>query len=98
LWILMTSVSETIGITTIQDVVPNEMRGVGTSLVSFANILIGMSLGTSLTAVFTDHVYHDPHAVGWSITSVAAPAGLISAFLFWRALRVLAPARGGVAP
>jgi len=86
LWMLMITVSETICITLVQEVVPNEMRGVGASLVSFANILIGLSLGTTLTAVFTDHVYHNPLAVGLSITSVAAPAGLLALFMLWRVL------------
>ena len=51
--------------------------------------LIGLGLGTSLTAVFTDHVYRNPQAVGWSITSVMAPAGVLSVLLFWRALAAL---------
>ncbi|MDR3511678.1 MAG: MFS transporter [Caulobacteraceae bacterium] len=89
LWLLMASFSETIGITLVQELVPNEMRGVGASLVSLFNMLIGLGLGTSLTAVFTDHVYRNPQAVGWSITSVMAPAGVLSVLLFWRALTAL---------
>lgn len=87
LWAVMSSIAATIGVTMIQETITSPMRGVGTSLVSFGNILVGMSLGTSLTAVFTDYVYGDPLAVGWSITSVAAPAGLVSALMFYRALR-----------
>lgn len=96
-WILMASVCETIGITTIQEVVPNQVRGVGASLVSFGNILVGMSLGTSLTAVLTDSVYRDPLAVGWSITTVAAPAGLLAALMFWLALKSLGRTRAATA-
>jgi MFS family permease len=88
-WILMAAVSEAIGITMVQDVVPNEMRGVGASLVSFCNMIIGLGLGTTLTAVFTDHVFHDPKLVGYSITCVTAPAGVLSLLLFWRVLSVL---------
>ncbi|HVK82328.1 MAG TPA: MFS transporter [Verrucomicrobiae bacterium] len=85
LWSFMASISGAIGITTIQAVVPDEIRGIGTSLVSFGNILLGMGLGATLPALFTDYVYGDPLAVGWSITTIAGPAGLLAAFLFWRA-------------
>lgn len=89
LWLLMASFSETIGITLVQELVPNEMRGVGASLVSLFNMLIGLGLGASLTAVLTDHVFHDPQKVGWSISCVMAPAGVLSALLFWRAMAAL---------
>jgi MFS family permease len=85
-WMLMITVSETIAITLVQEVAPNEMRGVAASVVSFGNILIGFSLGTTLTAVFTDDVYRNPLSVGLSITSVAAPAGILAIFMLWRVL------------
>lgn len=84
LWMLMVTIAETIAITLVQEVVPNEMRGIGASLVSFGNMLIGLGLGTTMTAIFTDHVYHNPLAVGLSITSVAAPAGILAFLMLWR--------------
>ena len=92
LWMLMIAVASTIGITLVQELVPNDMRGVGASLVSFCNMLIGLGLGPTLTALMTDYVYRDPLSVGWSITSVAAPAGIAAALLFWRTIAALKPA------
>jgi MFS family permease len=89
LWLLAANFSETIGITLVQTLVPNEMRGVGASLVSLFNMMIGLGLGTSLTAIFTDRVYRNPLAVGWSISSVTAPAGVLSVLLLWRAMSAL---------
>jgi MFS family permease len=94
--VFMCAVSGTIGITVLQNVVPNRMRGVGTSLVSFCNVILGLAVGTALTGVLTDDLFHDPKAVGFSITTVCGSAGVVSLILLWRARRALA--RGGQPP
>jgi MFS family permease len=87
-WLVLSAIGETIGITAIQDIVPNEMRGLGVALVSFCNMLLGLGLGTTATALCTDYLYRSPEAVGWSISTVAIPAGVLSALLFWRAASI----------
>ena len=85
LWIFMSSISGTIGITVLQNIVPNQMRGVGTALVSFCNVIMGLAAGTALTGALTDYIFVDPRAVGLSMTCVAMTAGAIAFLLFRRA-------------
>jgi MFS family permease len=82
-WTLMASAAEAVAITTLQAVIPNEVRGIGVALISLGNMLIGLGGGTALTALLTDHVFHDPRAVGLSMGCVALPAGLAAIALFW---------------
>ncbi|WP_374571252.1 MFS transporter [Phenylobacterium sp.] len=93
IWIFMSAISGTIGITVLQNVVPNKMRGIGTAAVSFCNVIMGMAAGTALTAVLTDHVFRDPLSVGLSMTTVTGTAGLIALLLFGRAQAGLTGAR-----
>jgi hypothetical protein len=51
-----------------------------------------LGFGPTLTALATDYLYRDPAAVGLSITTVAGPAALIAAVLFWQVLRAVKPA------
>ncbi|MES2495846.1 MAG: MFS transporter [Pseudomonadota bacterium] len=85
LWIFMSSISGTIGITVLQNIVPNEMRGVGTALVSFCNVLMGLAVGTALTGMLTDHVFGDPRAVGQSMSIVALTASAVALYLLYLA-------------
>lgn len=87
LWIFMSSISGTVGITVLQNVVPNEMRGIGTALVSFCNVLMGLALGTVLTGALTDYVFGNPLAVGQSMSVVAIVSALSALLLFWTARR-----------
>ncbi|MGB6485964.1 MAG: MFS transporter [Steroidobacteraceae bacterium] len=84
LWTTTASAAETLGITVLQSVIPGEIRGVGNALVSFANMMIGLAGGTTLTAVLTDHVFHDPRSVGKSMGVVLVPAALAALALFSR--------------
>jgi MFS family permease len=95
-WTAMASMSEALGIAVIQAVVPNEVRGVGVALTSLCNMLLGLALGTSVTAVLTDHVFHDPRAVGLSMSAVLVPTALAAFALLClaRSRRDLALARG----
>ncbi len=91
-WMSAAAISEAIGITLVQEIVPNEGRGVAAALVSFFNMIIGLGVGTTLTAVFTDSVYRDPRAVDLSITTVTLPAGLLAVVLYalarWQARKL----------
>lgn len=85
LWIFNSSISGTVGITVLQDVVPNQMRGVGTALVSFCNVIMGLAVGTALTALLTDYLFRDPLKVGWSMSVVALSSGIAALLLLRRA-------------
>jgi MFS family permease len=90
LWSLLSSAAGCVAIAVLQQVLPNELRGFGTALAAFGNILLGLGLGSSLTAALTDHVFVDPAAVGWSISCVTLPAALAAALLLRHAVGVAA--------
>jgi MFS family permease len=81
IWLTMASATEAIGIAVLQAVIPGEVRGIGVACVSLCNMLFGLACGTALTAVFTDHVFHDPRSVGSSMSAVAIPTALIAFIL-----------------
>lgn len=56
-----------------QQIMPNNMRAQASSLYLFVNNLIGLGLGPTGVALFTEKVFHDENAVGWAILS----AGLL---------------------
>jgi MFS family permease len=76
----------TAGLTATQNAVPSEMRGFAVSMQAFMYTLIGLGLGPTAVAFATDHLFHDPKAVGLSIFTVCAPVSVVSAALLWRAL------------
>ena len=84
LWLFATSVVGVAAIATLQTLLPNELRGVGISLVSFCNILLGMGLGPSVTALITERILGEPAKVGLAVAMVALAAGLAGTLLFAR--------------
>jgi MFS family permease len=54
------------------ELAPARMRGQATAMFAFMMNTIGFTLGPLLVAWFTDSVYRDPAAVGYSILTVAA--------------------------
>ena len=86
-WTLLSTANGVAGIVAVQDIATTEMRGVSVALVSFGNILLGLGGGATLPALLTDHVFHDPKAVGLSMTAVITPAWFIATLLFWHAAR-----------
>jgi MFS family permease len=84
-WTLSASMAEAVIITALQAAIPDSIRGVGTALTSLGNMLIGLSAGTTLTAILTDRVFNDPRAVGLSMTCVLVPSALAAILLLRRA-------------
>ena len=74
-------------LTTIQDIMPNDMRGVGISISGLMNIIIGATCGPLFIALATEYLYRDPKLVGWSILTVILPVILLGAALAGVALR-----------
>lgn len=81
-WVLLSSAMGTIAVVTILDILPQESRGFGTSTIAFNNILLGFSLGPTLVALVTDHVFHDSRAVGYAMSCIIAPSVLMAILLY----------------
>jgi hypothetical protein len=94
LWIAISAVAGTIGIATTLDLLSQESRGLGTATIAFCNTLIGLGLGPTLVAFATEHVYGAPGAVGLALSTVAAPAILMSCLSFY--LATLAARRNAI--
>jgi MFS family permease len=86
-------------LTTMQDIMPNDMRGVGISISGLMNIIIGATCGPLFIALATEYLYRDPKQVGWSILTVIVPMTLLGAGLGVMALRgyrTVASSKGGL--
>ena len=86
-------------LTAIQEMVPNDMRGVAVSVTGLTNTIIGSAGGPLVIALATEHLYKDPRLVGYSIITVTIPAVFIGAalsFLTVRNLRVSLARPGGL--
>jgi hypothetical protein len=68
----------------LQLVTPNEMRGQIMALFAFVASLVGQGLGPLFVALFTDYVYHNDLAVGWSlVTTILILNPIVLFFLVW---------------
>ena len=88
-WMLASAVSGTVAITAVLELLPNEMRGIGTSLIAFCNTILGLGTGPTLVALATDDIFGSENSVGLAMTLVVLPATLVAIFLYYRALRVV---------
>jgi len=84
LWTFASSVGGLTGITALQEMVPNECRGVAMALLAFCNTLLGLGLGPTLVAVCTERLFGDDRAVDQAIAVVVVPAALLAWLLFIR--------------
>jgi MFS family permease len=82
LWTFASACGFTSGFAALQDVIPNDMRGIGTSLMAFCNTLLGLGLGPTLVALMTERVFGDPQAVGYSMTVIVCPAAVVACAMF----------------
>lgn len=71
---IASSICSLICVIAIQVSLPNELRGLGSGILSLGNMLLGLGCGPTLVALATDHLYHSATAVGFSIVTVIAPA------------------------
>lgn len=69
---LVGQASQGVILTAIQDVTPNRLRGQVTALTLLAVNLIGLGLGSSIVAAFTDFVFGDEQALRYSIALTGA--------------------------
>jgi MFS family permease len=89
IWLIMSNAAGAIGITAVQELAPPSVRGVALALISFFNILGGLVVGTTVTAMLTDRVY-GAQGLGYSMTTLALPAAILGTLAFigaWRSAR-----------
>ncbi|QIB52656.1 MULTISPECIES: MFS transporter [Pseudomonas] len=77
----------------IQEVMPNAMRGQASAIYLFTITLIGLGIGPTAVAMFTDFVFNDDAAVRYSIFIVATVITLGSVALLWMGLKPYREAR-----
>lgn len=69
---------------TLVAITPNQMRGQITALYVFIANIIGLGFGPTMVALFTDYVFHDELALGYSLSVTSAILGPMGAFiLLW---------------
>ena len=69
--------------TTMQEVTPNELRGVVAGMYVVTTNVMGLALGPTLVAACTDFLFQDPLAVAKSLALVSICMGPIAATLLW---------------
>jgi MFS family permease len=71
----------------LQQAVPDRMRGQASAIYLFVLNLIGLGVGPTAVALLTDYVFHNDHAVGYSLLIVGVISHLIAVLLLWKGLR-----------
>jgi MFS family permease len=69
------------GLSALMAVTPNQMRAQTSALYYFVVNIVGLTLGPTGVAIFTDYVFHDTSALRYSIACVSALAGIVAAAL-----------------
>ena len=69
-----------------QLITPNQMRGQTTAIYILATTILGMAVGTSALAAFTDFVFQSDGALHYSIATVNALFYPAASLLFWYCL------------
>ena len=69
--------------TTMQEVTPNNMRGVVAGMYVVTTNVMGLALGPTLVASATDFLFQNPQAVAKSLALVSVCMGPVAALLLW---------------
>jgi MFS family permease len=85
--IFLASAPYGVGAAAVQIMVPPRMRGQVTAFYYLVQTMIGLSLGPTLVAIFTEHVFEAPDMLRYSLVIVGTGASLVAALLFFFALR-----------
>jgi MFS family permease len=72
----------TVAFAALQSMVPNTMRGVSIALTGLVNTILGAALGPLMVAELTQHLFHKPALVGYSIAAFCVPAVLLGSGCF----------------
>jgi MFS family permease len=71
----------------VQEITPNQMRGQVSAIYLFFLSLVGMGVGPTVVAYFTDNLFGNDAAIGSSIALTIAITAPVSAVLLWLARR-----------
>jgi MFS family permease len=73
--------------TAVQELMPNQVRALASAIFLFLINMIGMGLGPSFVAVFTDYVFHDESAIRFSLSALFVTGGAFALLFYWIAYR-----------
>jgi MFS family permease len=68
-------------------ITPSRLRARTFSVYAFIQSVLGMTLGPTLIALLTDHVFVDPSELPYSMVVVAIMAGVVGTLLIWSCRR-----------
>jgi MFS family permease len=71
----------------LQIITPNQMRGQITALFLFVFNVIGVGIGPTLVAVFTDYVFQSESQIGLSLSLTGLILGPLGTFVIWLGLK-----------
>ncbi|MGO9588901.1 MAG: spinster family MFS transporter [Candidatus Acidiferrales bacterium] len=71
----------------LQIVTPNQMRGQVTALFLFVYNVVGIGLGPTFVAMFTDFVFHSEKLLGRAITVASLIMGSLTALIMWAGVK-----------
>jgi MFS family permease len=86
--VILVAVPYGVAAAALQVMVPSRMRGQLTAAYFFVQSLIGLGVGPTMIGVLTDHVFHNPQMLRYSLLIVGGTAQIMAAGLFFSALRV----------
>ena len=68
--------------TALQELMPNQVRALSSAIFLFMLNMIGLGLGPSMVAIFTDYILHDENAIRFSLAALYIIGGTL-ALLFY---------------
>lgn len=71
----------------VQEIMPNRVRALASSIFLFFINIIGMGLGPLLVAFFTDSVFHDESMIRYSLIALYITGGIATILCYWMALK-----------
>jgi MFS family permease len=71
----------------VQEIMPNRVRALASSIFLFFINIIGMGLGPLLVAFFTDSIFHDEKMIKYSLIALYIVGGFSTILCFWLGLK-----------
>lgn len=71
----------------IQEIMPNQVRALASSIFLFILNMIGLGIGPALVALFTDYVFHDEMAIRYSLVLLFLVGGMLGTICFLLAMK-----------
>ena len=82
----------------VQEIMPNQVRALASAILLFILNLIGLGLGPTSVALFTDFVFQDESAIRYSLVLLYLIGGLMVTLLSWAVLKPYREAIAAQAP